>query len=562
MSRAARPSMVAGAAVARVAAERVLGRVLARARSDGRPLVEVVGETLFHERERLARHGVSARTSGDRAFIEALGRELGAALDAAREQAREGRERAHDGAPDRAAALVQRIALRYAHEIEGHFDPRVFAFATRALPLGLTALLNGTRVSEALFRVPELSRLSDRVRISGELSAVRRAFEHATVIVAPTHVSNLDSVLLGYALHRSGLPPVAYGAGLNLFESRVLGFFMRNLGAYTVDRTKSDPLYRAVLKEYATVLLEEGQHGLFFPGGTRSRSFALERRLKKGLLGTALVAYHQNLVSRCPKPGVLIVPATLSYPLVLEAQSLAEDFLLRSGRERYVHPERDESDRWERWLGFMNGLFALDADLELRLGRPLDPFGCEVGDDGRSRDPRGRVLDAADYLRRGGELVLDPARDAAYTELLEARLVAAYERDSVALPTWALSFAALEAARRAAGHEHLYRLLRALPRGARLPLGPVARLLGEVLAELRRREAEGRVTRSVELSGDASQVLERALRVFATYHEVPVLRRDGAELVVGDASLLYFYRNRLAHLGLVGAPALLPDDGA
>lgn len=533
--------MVAGDAVAQLAAERVLGRVLARAHAEGRPLVELVGETLFHERERLARHPHGARTDADRAFVDELARELDAGRD---------------------SALVKSIVVRYAREIEGHFDPRVYAFATRALPFGLTALLNGTRVGDALFRVPELARLSDRVRISGELSAVRRAFERGTVIVAPTHASNLDSVLLGYALHRLGLPPVAYGAGLNLFESRVLGFFMRNLGAYTVDRTKTDPLYRAVLKEYATALLEEGQHGLFFPGGTRSRSFALERRLKKGLLGTALVAYHRNLVARCPRPSVTVVPATLSYPLVLEGKSLAEDFLLRSGRERYVHPAPDESDRWERWLGFMNGLFALDADVELRLGRPLDPFGCEVGDDGRSRDPRGRAIEAADYLRRGGELVLDPARDAAYTELLEAKLVGAYERDNVALPTWALAFAALETARRAAGHTHLFRLLRALPRGARLPLADVSRALAEVLSALGAREAEGRVTRSTELSGDASLVLERALRVFATYHEPPVLRRDGASLVVGDASLLYFYRNRLAHLGLAGAPALLPEEDA
>jgi hypothetical protein len=37
-------------------------------------------------------------------------------------------------------------------------------------------------------------------------------------------------------------------------------------------------------------------------------------------------------------------------------------------------------------------------------------------------------------------------------------------------------------------------------------------------------------------------------------------RADGA-LVVGDASLLFFYRNRLEGLGLLGAPTLLPTEG-
>ena len=51
---------------------------------------------------------------------------------------------------------------------------------------------------------------------------------------------------------------------------------MHNLGAYTVDRRKRDPLYKRVLKEYATMTLELGYDYLFFPGGSRSRSGAIE----------------------------------------------------------------------------------------------------------------------------------------------------------------------------------------------------------------------------------------------------------------------------------------------
>ena len=51
----------------------------------------------------------------------------------------------------------------------------------------------------------------------------------------------MDSLVLGYAIYRLGLPPVIYGAGLNLFSNPLVGFFMHNLGAYTVDRRKRDP---------------------------------------------------------------------------------------------------------------------------------------------------------------------------------------------------------------------------------------------------------------------------------------------------------------------------------
>ncbi len=45
-----------------------------------------------------------------------------------------------------------------------------------------------------------------------------------------------------------------------------------------------------MLKAYSCVILERGYHSLFFPGGTRSRSGAVERRLKLGLAGTGVEA--------------------------------------------------------------------------------------------------------------------------------------------------------------------------------------------------------------------------------------------------------------------------------
>ena len=45
-------------------------------------------------------------------------------------------------------------------------------------------------------------------------------------------------------------------------------------------------LYKEVLKTFSQVILERGMHSIFFPGGTRSRSGAVERKLKLGLAGT------------------------------------------------------------------------------------------------------------------------------------------------------------------------------------------------------------------------------------------------------------------------------------
>ena len=73
------------------------------------------------------------------------------------------------------------------------------------------------------------------------------------------------------------------------------------------------PLYKRVLKEYATMTLELGYDNLFFPGGTRSRSGAIERYLKLGLAGVGVRSYVNNLRNGRASPNIYFVPVTLSF---------------------------------------------------------------------------------------------------------------------------------------------------------------------------------------------------------------------------------------------------------
>jgi hypothetical protein len=58
--------------------------------------------------------------------------------------------------------------------------------------------------------------LEGNIHLQGELRALRALATRGTIILAPTHVSNVDSLVMGLVIHRLGLPPFAYGAGLNL----------------------------------------------------------------------------------------------------------------------------------------------------------------------------------------------------------------------------------------------------------------------------------------------------------------------------------------------------------
>jgi glycerol-3-phosphate O-acyltransferase len=543
--------MLSAEEVAKVVSEvsgRILERAVARSRqAGGRALAETINETLWWEHDRLRKIDPSDEDAiADRQFYSTIRRQLPRVSEA--EQSR----------------LLERIISRYANEIAGNFNPSFYRFATRVGPPMLSALLTGLS-PKRLLAGEAIPRLDQHTIVEGEVAQLERLRERGTLIVTPTHSSNLDSLVIGFAVHELGLPPLTYGAALNLFRNPIVGRFMHNLGAYTVDRRKRDPLYKQTLKEYATVSLEFRQDNLFFPAGTRSRSGAVERRLKKGLLGCSLAAYRNNLVLRRSNPNIYIVPCTISYPLVLEASTLIEDWLAEAGKSRYIIVD-DEFSRWERWLDFMRGVFSLDLKIHIRFGRALDPFGNPVDDDGASLDPRGRVIDPRGYLEAGGAIVEDPIRDAEYTRQLEQQIVRELARENVIHSTHVLAFACFELLRRARPELDLYRLLGSMGPEQSLALPDVEAELEALLTELAaRRDAE-----QIQLSGivdDAASdnqiraLIRAALRSFGTYHTRPVIERRGVRLHVGDANLLFYYRNRLDGYDLRNAPTLARGSG-
>ncbi|MFT3925099.1 MAG: 1-acyl-sn-glycerol-3-phosphate acyltransferase [Myxococcales bacterium] len=499
-------------------------RVLALLTHGGRPLDDVLRETIYHERQRL--NGPATRRQAvDQRLLERLRQALPSA-DARHQE-----------------ELVRLVVRHYLTEISGHFDPRVYRLATRVMPPALGALLHGISLHNR-----DVFYVGNRISISGRVASLCKLSARGTILLVPTHVSNLDSVILGWALSNFGLRPFAYGAGLNLFERPLLGFFMQHLGAYTVDRSKHDPLYRWTLKEYATALLEHGQHSLFFPGGTRSRSGALETRLKLGLLGTGIEAMR-----RCAEQGrprrVFVVPCTLTYPLVLEAESLIRDFLRTEGGPQYFEGP-DESEHLQRWVELIRGLYRLDLQVHLRFGAALDPIGNEVDDEGRSQDPSGRLVDPLDYLRAtsdSSEVRLDPERDAEYTRLLSARILAAYPRDVVAVSTSVAAHAIFELLTEASRERSVFRMLQEIPPSVPLTLDAITARIARSLPALEAAEQRGEITRAeIVRRGSPGVILEKAIATFATYHHERIASREGELLRIHRPDLVYYYQNRVA----------------
>jgi glycerol-3-phosphate O-acyltransferase len=450
--------------------------------------------------------------------------------------------------PDKEEEL-RSLVRYYGRDVVGNFDPRVYRFATGVAPPLLGFVFSP--VGSLREGMAALRSLDARILADGELDVVRACAERGTLVVTPTHSSNMDSPAIGLALLRAGLPPTTYGAGKNLFANPFLSYFMRNLGAYRVDRRLKFELYKDVLKEYSTVLLEHGYHSLFFPGGTRCRSNVVEKNLKLGLLGTTVTAYRNSVREGAPHKRLYIVPVTINYRLVLEAETLIDDYLAETGKSRYIITD-DEFSRIGRIVEFFRKIVVHEGSVVVRFGRPLDPFGNDITDDGESIDRAGRKVDPASFVRGAdGEVSDDDQRDAEYTRALGRRLAAAYPRLTVFHATHLVARAVYDLIAAAAGTRDIYRLIR-LP-APQLAVERVVEQLGRLRARIAGNPAWG--AEHPRLAAQpVTAVLDDAVRGLSTYHTRPIVARRDQALHVDDVKLLYYYQNRTAHVP--------PDAGA
>ena len=452
--------------------------------------------------------------------------------------------------------VLHKIVTNMTRDVAGNFDPRVYGFARRAVPRLVGGVMEPRRLGKELM-APSPQALERVLRVQGDLDHLRHLQNEGSLVFVPTHSSNLDSIVLAQALEISGLPPVVYGAGKNLFTNPIISFFMHNLGAYRIDRRIRVGLYKDILKLYSQVMIERGYHSLFFPGGTRSRSGMIERHLKLGLLGSGVEAFTTNQVRRIDRP-VWFVPTTINYALVLEAETLVKDWLMDEGQARYII-EDDEFSQIDRWVAFFRKVVGMRGACIIRFGEPIDPFGNRVNGGGESVTPTGRVIDAAGYVEQRGRPIIDPARDAAYTRELGEVLAQRYEEETVLMSTQVVAHVLFR---------HLVQSTPGMDLFARLRLRGEIGIdretlcleLGQTRDRLRELEAKGRVRTSDVVKEDTpGELLERALSFWNGYHDSTAATLEGDRVVIGDPSLVLYYQNRLVPFAEeIASPEQLP----
>ncbi|HMN90083.1 MAG TPA: 1-acyl-sn-glycerol-3-phosphate acyltransferase [Saprospiraceae bacterium] len=443
--------------------------------------------------------------------------------------------------------MLQQIIHRYSEEIVGTFRIPTFLFARRFLTLFFTRLLN-TAAGKSL--LGSRYRLYDRMMVKGNVEKVRSLFDKGTVVVVPTHFSNLDSILIGYAMDTfAGFPSFSYGAGLNLYNAGFAAYFMNRLGAYRVDRRKKNLIYLETLKSVSNLSIQHGVNSLFFPGGTRSRSGMIETRLKLGLLGT-LPEAQRELFAKGERRKVFVVPVVLGYHFVLEAPFLIEQHLRSMGKERYIKAKDDFYNIW-KVLRFAWKFFAESNSITVSFGQPLDVLGNPVDAAGDSYDQYGNRIDVREYFLTNGKVQEDEQREAEYTKILAERIVERYHKDNIVLSSHLVAFAAFNILKRQNARLDLYGVLR-------LPNDDYVfpdTLLRDVMAQLQQvlfqMQTAGDVRLSEEIHWEVDALLADGIKRLGNYHlQKPMRYNKLGQIVSENFKLLYFYHNRLENYNL------------
>jgi len=508
-------------------------------RKSPKQVTDLISETIYLERIRMKEEPWKVDPPNERQFWSKIRKKL----------VKYSLDRPDEGTQSNNIEILQQIIKRYAEEIVGTFRIKTFLFSRRFLTFFFNRLLQAKQ--RGFWRFGSGKKLLyQKLLVKGEVEKVRSLMKEGTVVIVPTHFSNLDSILIGYAMDLiAGLPSFSYGAGLNLFNSGFIAYFINRLGAYRVDRRKKNAIYLETLKTMSNLSIQRGTNSLFFPGGTRSRSGEIETKLKMGLLGTTVEAQRALFENNSDKK-VFIVPLVLSYHFVLEAPFLIESYLRQIGKERFIK-SKDDFYSMGGLIRFVWTVLAQGNDITLSFGQPMDVLGNPVDEKGCSFDQYGNQIDLREYFMSNEKINQDFQREAEYTKLLADRIVDRFHRDNIVLSSHLVAFAAFEILKLEHEKLDLYGILR-LPTNEYIFSEEV---LKETIQQLQSRlfamESAGEIKLSDQIRWDSEALIRDGIFKLGNFHVSKPLKYNKKGQIISDNFIyLYYYHNRMENYGL------------
>ncbi len=188
-----------------------------------------------------------------------------------------------------------------------------------------------------------------------QLERVKALGHQHPVVFLPSHKSNLDHLVLQYALHEHGHAPnhTAGGINMNFFP---VGPLVRRSGTFFIRRTfRDDPVYKTVLQHYIDYLIEKRFSLEWYIEGGRSRSGKLLPP-RFGLLARIVDAYRRGKAD-----DVILIPVSIAYEQIQDVTDYAKE-------QRGVAKEH-ESFGW--FVRFVRRLRRRYGSIDISFGEPI-----------------------------------------------------------------------------------------------------------------------------------------------------------------------------------------------
>ena len=188
-----------------------------------------------------------------------------------------------------------------------------------------------------------------------ELEALYALAQRHPVVFLPSHKSQLDHLVLQYALHENGHPPnhTAGGINMNFFP---VGPLVRRSGVFFIRRSfRDNPVYRFVLRSYIDYLIEKRFPLEWYIEGGRSRS----GKLLPPRFG--MLAYVVDSYRRSKSEDVFLIPVSIAYDQIQDVGSYAAE---QRGAQK-----RPESFGW--FIRFVRALRRRYGNIHIILLEPI-----------------------------------------------------------------------------------------------------------------------------------------------------------------------------------------------
>ncbi|MET0901107.1 MAG: glycerol-3-phosphate 1-O-acyltransferase [Mycobacterium sp.] len=149
-----------------------------------------------------------------------------------------------------------------------------------------------------------------------QVETMRHALETHPAVMLWSHRSNLDSAVLTVALQENRLPRANLFAGINM-SFGFMGPLLRRSGVIFIRRKLDDPLYKYVLREFISYIVEKRFNLSWSIEGTRSRTGKMLPP-KLGLLAYVADAYLDGR-----SDDILLQPVSISFDQLHETAEYA-----------------------------------------------------------------------------------------------------------------------------------------------------------------------------------------------------------------------------------------------